>query len=143
MQTFARRSKFVKKGKEAKFWKDITIDMMSDEEKQDNVYVRHPPSYHSDTLNTYIEKLDERSASVTGSHAKFERKIGSPIEKTAPQGTRKWMLKSDAPNTSSNGPGPETSHNTEYHDHDSSSSSEFDIGASNTEQDSPEYYVIM
>ena len=67
--------------KEANVWKHITVEMMSDEEKRDNVYVRHQPSYRSDALNAFIKKLDRRSDSATGNHAKFERKIGTPTNK--------------------------------------------------------------
>lgn len=109
---------------------------MSDEEKRDNVYVRHPPSYRSDTLNKYIEKLDERSASSTGNHAKFERRIGTPIKKSVPTGTKKWILKTEA-SSSEPATEQETSHKTHDHDHDSSSSSDFDI--SDTDTDSTEY----
>ena len=54
MLAFDRRSKFVKKGKEAKFWNDVTVDMMSDEEKRGELYVRHQPTYRSNTLNSEI-----------------------------------------------------------------------------------------
>ena len=65
----------MKQGKEAKFWNDVTVDMMSDEEKRGEVYVRHQPTYRSDTLNAFIRKLDERSAASSTSHAKFQRVI--------------------------------------------------------------------
>jgi len=40
----------VHKGKETKFYADITADM-SEEEQVGNVYVRHPPHYRSEKLN--------------------------------------------------------------------------------------------
>ena len=34
--------------------------MMSEEEKDGDVYIRHQPSYRSNTLNKFIKKLDQR-----------------------------------------------------------------------------------
>ena len=91
-QTFDRRSKFVKKGKEAKFWDDVTVEMMSDEEKRGDVYVRHQPMYRSDALNGFIKKLDERSA-ASSSHAKFQRVVGTPAKKIVPASAKKWIIR--------------------------------------------------
>ena len=77
--------------KEANVWKHITVEMMSDEEKRDNVYVRHQLSYRSDALNAFIKKLDRRSDSATGNHAKFERKIGTPTNKSVPKGAKNGL----------------------------------------------------
>ena len=49
LQSFKRHGKQVKAPKEAQYWSDITADMMLDEEKQGDVYIRHPPSYRSST----------------------------------------------------------------------------------------------
>ena len=54
---FERRSRYVKAGREAERWKEVTADMMSDEEKKGVVYVRHRPQYRSDRFNTFIDKL--------------------------------------------------------------------------------------
>ena len=46
--------------KEGELWADVTPDMMSEEEKDGDVYIRHQPSYRSNTLNKFIKKLDQR-----------------------------------------------------------------------------------
>lgn len=38
IQIYERRSKF---GREANIWEAVTVDMMSDEEKREDTYVRH------------------------------------------------------------------------------------------------------
>ena len=45
IQSYERRSKVVKEGKEAKMWAEVTPEMMSEEEfvEEDNIYLRHPP----------------------------------------------------------------------------------------------------
>ena len=83
----------MKKGKEAKFWNDVTVDMMSDEEKRDELYVRHQPTYRSNTLNVFIKKLDERSAASSTTHSKFQRIIGTPVKKAVPPSTKKWIVR--------------------------------------------------
>lgn len=67
--------------------------MMSDEEKRDEIYVRHQPTYRSDTLNAFIKKLDKRSAEASTSHAKFPRVVGTPTKKAIPPSTKKWIVK--------------------------------------------------
>lgn len=54
MQSYERRGKVVKAGKETSLWAEITPDLMSEEEKEGDVYIRHPPSYRSDSLNRFI-----------------------------------------------------------------------------------------
>ena len=49
-----------KRGKEADLWAQVQPDMMSDEELVGDVYVRHPPSYRSASLNEFVKKLDFR-----------------------------------------------------------------------------------
>ena len=52
MQCYERCSKAIKNTseKEKKYWSDITADMMSDEEKEGDTYIRHPPGYRSERL---------------------------------------------------------------------------------------------
>ena len=90
-QTFDRRSKFIKTAKEAKYWKDVTVEMMSDEEKRNEVYVRHQPTYRSDTLNAFIKKLDERSAEASTSQ--FQRVVGTPAKKAFLPSAKKWIVR--------------------------------------------------
>lgn len=99
MQIFERRAKHVKKGREADHWQFITPDMMSDKEKCDSGYIRHQPDYRSNQLNTFLQKLDERSDRKNSFHARFSRNIGSPVSKPVPINAKPWMLKekSNAP----------------------------------------------
>ena len=90
-QLFERRARTVREGKEARFWSDITADMMSDEEKVGNSYVRHPPAYRSKKLNDFISKLDQRSAKGS-SHPRKKRISGSPRECTVPSNAKSWMI---------------------------------------------------
>lgn len=80
----------------------ITPDMMSDEEKVENTYIRHPPSYRSERLQKFLIMLDERaekSQSKTA-HPRIPRQLGSPVTKAAPPHAKKWMKKEEG-NTSS------------------------------------------
>lgn len=59
-QSYERRGKMVKEGREASLWAEVTPDMMSKEEQDGEVYVRHAPSYHLNALNRFISTLDHR-----------------------------------------------------------------------------------
>lgn len=61
LRCFECCGKQVKGTKKAQYWSDITAEMKSDEEKQGDVYILHPPSYQSSSLTKFIEKLDSRS----------------------------------------------------------------------------------
>jgi hypothetical protein len=67
--------------------------MMSDEERVGDKYIRHPPSYRSDMLSCFIEKLESRLDSTPSYHACHKRELGSPVEKQAPARAKNWMLK--------------------------------------------------
>lgn len=82
-------------GKEQSYWKDVTADMMSDEERVGDIYVRHPPSYRSEKFHKFLMKLDERVATKSNSHARFKRQEGSVVEKIAPVNCKLWMLKKE------------------------------------------------
>ena len=83
-------------GKESSYWKDVTADMMSDEERVGDIYLRHPPSYRSEKFHKFLMKLDERAATKSNSHARFKRQEGSIVEKTAPMNCKPWMIKKGA-----------------------------------------------
>ena len=93
---FERRSSVVLAGKESFYWKDITAEMMSDEESVDDNYLRHRPSYCSEKFHNLIIKLDERAASKGKNHTRFKWQEGSVVEKTAPKNYKPWMIKKDA-----------------------------------------------
>ena len=67
----------------------MTVDMMSDEEKVGDDWIRHHPSYRSHKFNSFINTLDSRS---DANRARFPRAIGSPREKAAPPTAQKWMV---------------------------------------------------
>jgi len=95
LQSYERRSSVVRPGKEADYWKDVTPDMMSDEEKINDVYVRHPPSYRSEKFHNYLIKLDKRvAAKGRNVHARFQRQEGAVLEKDPPPNCKRWMVKS-------------------------------------------------
>lgn len=73
----------------------VTPDMMSDEEEDGAVYIRHPPSYRSDALSSFIVKLDSRLEAEGGgtAHPRTERRLGSPRQKTAPPLAAKWTIR--------------------------------------------------
>ena len=91
-QAYERRARVIKAGKEVKAWANITAEMMSDEERDGDCFIRHPPSYRSEKLNRFLLKLDERAdtKAKTGD-ARFKRRLGSPREKTVPSGIKGWM----------------------------------------------------
>ena len=90
MQSYDRRSKAVQGAKEEIYWSSVTVDMMSDEEKDGEKRIRHRPSYKSALFNRFIDKLD--SHAVDKNRARFPRDIGSPRIKPIPPTTHKWML---------------------------------------------------
>ena len=86
----------MKEGREASLWGDVTPDMMSEEEKDGEVYVRHAPAYRSNSLNRFISKLDHRldtDIPNKTSHPSLERRVGSPRDKPVPKGCKKWIVK--------------------------------------------------
>ena len=72
----------------------MTTDMMSDEERVGDVYVRHPPYYRSGKFHKFLMKLDERAAAKGSHHLRFKRR-GDVVEKIAPLNCKPWMLKKD------------------------------------------------
>ena len=58
------------------------------------VYIRHPPSYRSDVMTKFVNKLDLRSKKrhIQMSHPRIERWLGSPVSKPIPPHDKKWML---------------------------------------------------
>ena len=83
-------------GKESSYWKDVTAEMMSDEERVGDIYLRHRPSYRSEKFHNFIIKLDERAATKGNNHARFKWQEGSVVEKAALMNCKPWMIKKDA-----------------------------------------------
>ena len=66
------------------------MEMMSDEEKVGDKWIRHPPSYRSELFSRFIEKLDSRASDTNC--VRFPRDIGSPRQREAPSTAKAWML---------------------------------------------------
>ena len=95
LQSYERRSRAIKVSseKEMKYWGQFTPDMMSDEEKVGDQYICHLPSYRSDKLHKFIQRLDNWLEGTRSSHARHTRVLGSPVEKQPPPRAKGWMLK--------------------------------------------------
>ena len=68
---------------------------MSDEERKDNYYIRHPPSYRAKVLDQFIKKLEARLDQEKGTHPRMERRPGSPINKELSSRFKKWTIKKE------------------------------------------------
>ncbi len=53
VKSYERRGKVVKEGRETELWSQVPPEMMSEEEEENGIFVRRPPSYRSDSLNTF------------------------------------------------------------------------------------------
>ena len=97
---------------------------MSDEEKRDDVYIRHQPDYRSEKFTAFLNKLDERSSRKQSSHARYERSIGTPIKKTLPAGIPRWLTNSTSePSVQEDSP-PDSPPDTEHDENTSSDDSD-------------------
>ena len=83
----------IRSDREAKLWEDITPDMMSEEEKCDDTYVRHPPSYRSIAVYKFLCKLDKRCEKQMSTHPRIKRLLGSPRKLSAPCHAKRWVIK--------------------------------------------------
>lgn len=91
-QIYERRAKQVR-DREQDYWKDVTPDMMSDEEKQGDVFIRHQPSYRSTNFTKFLNKLDQRAAAKSSHQPRASRELGSPAKKPIPPMCKQWMIK--------------------------------------------------
>ena len=91
VQVYERRSQVVKP-KEAKNWKFITPEMMSEEEEDGDSFIRHRPSWRSSTLNRFLEKLENRYKSKHPKSLAKPRTYGDPVQKIPPSGAPLWMV---------------------------------------------------
>jgi hypothetical protein len=92
LQIYERRAKAVR-ANELSYWQQLTPDMMSDEEKSGEVFVRHQPSYRSDSLNKFLTKLDSRTDKKTSHQPRMPRITGSPVNIDVPYHAKNWMIK--------------------------------------------------
>ena len=58
-------------------------------------YIRHAPSYRSDVLNTFIQKLDSRCDKNPNSQPRKQRLQGSPHTRTVHSYAKSWTVKAD------------------------------------------------
>ena len=83
----------IKSTREAKLWVDITPDMMSEEEKCNDTYIRHPPSYRSKAVEKFLTKLDTRCEQQMSTHPRVKRLLGSPRKLRVPRHAKGWVMK--------------------------------------------------
>ena len=84
----------MKEGKEVKMW----AEMMSEEElvEEENIYLRHPPSYCSNLLIKFIKKLDIRvEATIIRVNSRIERQLALPKVLPNPKFAKDWTIKCD------------------------------------------------
>lgn len=96
-QIYERRAKQVK-DREQDYWKQITPDMTSDEEKRGDMFIRHQPSYRSIKLTKFLNKLDKRSTQKVTHQPRTNRKLGTPVKKAIPPTCKEWMIKPELRN---------------------------------------------
>lgn len=76
--------------------------MMSEEEEEGDTFIRHKPSWRSDTLNQFLEKLESCFKDKHPKSLAKPRKYGEPVEKNVPSGIPSWMIKANEANESLN-----------------------------------------
>lgn len=89
------------KKKEMKLWKDITPDMMSEEEEvqsegSGDSFIRHRPQWRSKRFSRFLTKLDNRFKSKHAKSLAKPRSYGSQSNGRAPSGAPSWILASDS-----------------------------------------------
>ena len=82
----------VKGPKEERLWKEITPEMMSDKERVGDKYVRHPPSFRSEKVSKFIEKLDSRLVKKGVNATRLARVVGSPRSLPLPSNAKQWII---------------------------------------------------
>ena len=83
------------KAREKTHWKEVTADMMSEEEPDGDEFVRHRPSWRSPFLNRFVAKLENRFIKKNAKSLAKPRRYGSIINRLAPTGIPSWMKGSD------------------------------------------------
>ena len=106
------------KPNEMDLWKQITPEMMSEEESDGDTFTRHQPSYRSDKLTKFLSNLDRRWDKKPIVQLRTKRIIGSPIKKAIPAYANKWMVKTNAESNNNEHCEEENNHDTEPDDSD-------------------------
>lgn len=78
-----------------KYWQDIDVEMMPEEESCEDIFIRHPPKYRSETLAKIIEKLDKRNEKRKTAQPRKKRVIGTPQDTQVPPNGKNWTLKKE------------------------------------------------
>ena len=76
--------------------------MMSEEEEEGGSFIRHRPSWRSNTQNQFLEKLERRFKEKHANSLAKPHTYGDPIQKTPPVGIPLWMVRPEQPNESAN-----------------------------------------
>ncbi len=110
------------KAREAKSWKLISPDMMSEEEAEGDDFVRQQPSWKSATLNRFFEKLENRYKSKHEKTLAKPRRYVNPVQREAPPGIPSWMLDTEqSPTPEDEEPAPIRSDGELFSDKETSS----------------------
>ena len=67
--------------------------MMSEEEKCNDTYIRHPPTYRSKAVEKFLNKLDTRCEQQMSTHPHVKRLVGSPRKLSVPRHAKRWVVK--------------------------------------------------
>lgn len=121
--------------KEKCYWNDISLDMMSEEDRVGDQYIRHPPAYRSEKVKKFINKLEKRLEKKGCNKLRFVRVEGSPHKVPIPPNLKKWTIQTTNTNTSSNKDNQlsqetatdVTSHHSGQSDNEMVSDSEFSV----------------
>ena len=78
----------------------MTPEIISEEElEEENIYLRHPPSYRSNLMIKFIIKLDIRvEATIKRVNARIERQLALPKVLPIPKFAKDWTIKCDGDN---------------------------------------------
>ena len=75
-------------------WAPLRPAHMSEEEElEGGSMLRKRPTWRSEELDAFIETLDKRADLASTSTGRKERKLGSPLQSSVPDGLPTWMLR--------------------------------------------------
>ena len=77
---------------EERMWEKVTADMMSEEETDNDEFVRRKPSWSSNLLNSHIKKLEKRVEKGNRKSLARKRKYGTSLDKKPPPNVSAWMM---------------------------------------------------
>ena len=70
---------------------------MSEEEENEDGFIRHRQSWRSQALNRFIEKIDNHLSKKSGKSTARRREYGDLCERPTPKDVPKWMIFTTCP----------------------------------------------